>query len=120
MGDLPRYFKFVRLMLTSSLKILNAFLDPFKRRTLHESWKDKSVISQPGLKESMRWLGKRSIVPLRHKIRICNLKNYLGLLNISNGRHNTFPDQWTENWKRSAYSNFHFYHKKRFDDGMTP
>ena len=47
LGDLPRYFKFVRLMLTSSLKIHNAFLDPFKRRTLHESWKDKSVISQP-------------------------------------------------------------------------
>ena len=59
-------------------------------------------------------------MPLRHKIRICNLKNYLGLLNISNGRHNTFPDQWIENWKCSAYSNFHFYHKKSFDDGMTP
>ena len=60
-------------------------------------------------------------MPLRHKIRICNLKNYLGLLNISNGRHNTFPDQWIENCEKcSAYSNFHFYHKKSFDDGMTP
>ena len=46
MGDLPQYFKSVRLMLTSSLKIHNIFLDPFKCRTLHESWKDKSVISQ--------------------------------------------------------------------------
>ena len=114
MGDLPQYFKSVRLMLTSSLKIHNIFLDPFKCRTLHESRKDKSVILNLfGLKESMRWLGKRSIVPLRHKIRICNLKNYLGLLNISNGRHNTFPDQWIENWKRSAYSNFHFLPQKK-------
>ena len=59
MGDLPRYFKFVRLMLTSSLKIHNTFLDPFKRRTLHESWKDKSVISQPVWIEGINALARQ-------------------------------------------------------------
>ena len=101
------------MLRSKGLKIHSIFLGPFKRRTLHESRKDKSVISLPvWIEGSMRWLGERRIVPLRHKIRICNLKNYLGLLNISNARHNTFPDQWTENWKRPAYSNFHFYCKK--------
>ena len=59
MGDLPQYFKSVRLMLTSSLKIHNIFLDPFKCRTLHESWKDKSVISQPVWIEGINALARK-------------------------------------------------------------
>ena len=58
-GRLATIFQICAIDADTSLKIHNAFLDPFKRRTLHESWKDKSVISQPVWIEGINALARQ-------------------------------------------------------------